>query len=159
TRARKVVVPHNDLRALRAALAEPREGQAFVVTESVFSMEGDHSPLEAIAALAEEHGALLIVDEAHATGLYGPRGSGRVGELGLGHGVVARVDTGGKALGAGGAWIAAAAPVRDVLVNRARTFVFSTAPLPVLAAALGAALDVVAAEPERRAEVQRKAAL
>ncbi len=97
---------------------------------------------------------MLIVDEAHATGLYGTRGSGRVEELGLRDRVLATVHTGGKALGSGGAWVAGSRVLRDVLVNRARTFIFSTAPLPVLAAALGAALDLVA----RRAGAPRRGA-
>ena len=82
--------------------------------------------------LADRHGALVIVDEAHATGLYGARGSGRVEELGLRERVLATVHTGGKALGSGGAWVAGPAALRDLLLHRARTFVFSTAPLPVL---------------------------
>jgi len=157
--AHKVLYRHNDLGALEAALALPREGRAFVVTESVFSMDGDLAPLPDLVALAEGHEALVIVDEAHATGLYGSRGSGRVEELGLRARVLATVHTGGKALGSAGAWVAGPAALRDVLINRARPFVFSTAPLPALAAALEAALDVIAAEPARRSEVHRKAAL
>jgi 8-amino-7-oxononanoate synthase len=159
SRARKVRYPHNDLGALEDALKQPRQGRAFLVTESVFSMEGDHCPLSELVRLAEDHGALVIVDEAHATGLYGSGGSGRVEALGLRERVLATVHTGGKALGAAGAWVASAATLRDVLINRARTFLFSTAPLPVTAAALDAAVGLVAAEPFRRAEVQRKAAL
>jgi 8-amino-7-oxononanoate synthase len=160
SKAQRVVFPHQDLDALDRALRTPyREGRTFVVTESVFSMDGDLTPLETIARLAESHGALLIVDEAHATGLYGPRGSGRVEELDLRERVLATVHTGGKALGSAGAWVAGTAVLRDVLVNAARTFVFSTAPLPILAVAIDAALDVVEREPGRRAEVHRKAGL
>jgi 8-amino-7-oxononanoate synthase len=101
----------------------------------------------------------VIVDEAHATGLYGSRGSGRVEELDLRDRVLATVHTGGKALGSGGAWIAGSRALCDVMVNRARSFVFSTAPLPVLAGALSAGLDLLAREPDRRAEVRRKSAL
>jgi 8-amino-7-oxononanoate synthase len=122
-------------------------------------MDGDLTPLAALCDLADRHGVLLIVDEAHATGLYGVGGSGRVEELGLRERVLATIHTGGKALGSGGAWIAAPRAVRDLLVSRARSFVYSTAPLPVLTAALAAALDLLAREPERRSEVQRKAAL
>jgi 8-amino-7-oxononanoate synthase len=160
TRARKIVYPHQDLEAVEQALRLPRgDARAFVVTESVFGMEGDLTPLRALADLCEDQAALLIVDEAHATGLHGPRGAGRVEELGLRDRVLATVHTGGKALGSGGAWVAAPRELVDHLVNRARTFVFSTAPLPVLSAAIQAALDLLALEPERRAEVQRKAAL
>lgn len=157
--SRKVLYRRGDLAALEAALRVPRAGRAFLVTESVFSMDGELAPLLDLVSLAERHGALVIVDEAHATGLYGPHGAGRVEELGLRERVLATVHTGGKALGSGGAWVAGPGPLRDLLINRARTFVFSTAPLPVLAAALVTALDLVAAEPERRAEVHRKAAL
>jgi 8-amino-7-oxononanoate synthase len=122
-------------------------------------MDGDLSPLPEIAALADRYDALLIVDEAHATGLYGSRGSGRVEELGLRDRVTATMHTGGKSLGSGGAWVAGSSVLRDVLVNRSRSFIFSTAPLPVLAAALDAALDVVQREPERRAGVHRKSAM
>ena len=159
TRARMTIYPHQDLDAVRAALRRPGAGRAVIVTESVFSMDGDLTPLDDLVLLAEESGAVVIVDEAHATGLYGARGSGRVEELGLRDRVLATMHTGGKALGSGGAWVAGPAVLREVLVNRARTFIFSTAPLPVLAAALGAGLDLVAREPERRSEVRRKAAL
>lgn len=157
--AHKVIYPHGDVSAVREALARPRSGRAFVVTESLFSMDGDLAPLSELCEVAERAGALLIVDEAHATGLYGARGSGRVEELGLRERVLATVHTGGKALGSGGAWVAGPTELRDTLMNHARTFVFSTAPLPVLTAALEAALDVVAAEPHRREEVFRKALL
>jgi 8-amino-7-oxononanoate synthase len=157
--ARRFIYPHQDLEALEEALAAPRPGRAFVVTESVFSMEGDLTPLAEIVERAERQGALVIVDEAHATGLYGARGAGRVEELGLRERVLATVHTGGKALGSGGAWIAGPAVLRDLLLHRARPLVFSTAPLPVLAAALRAGLELLTREPQRRVEVHAKAAL
>lgn len=159
TKAPVIVYPHQDLDALRMALQKPHKGRAIVITESVFSMDGDVTPLGEIADIAEGEGAALIVDEAHATGLYGARGAGRVEELGLRPRVLATMHTGGKALGSGGAWVAGSRALCDVMVNRARSFIFSTAPLPVLAAALGAGLDVLAREPERRHEVHRKSAL
>jgi 8-amino-7-oxononanoate synthase len=159
TKAATVVYPHQDLDALQSALQKPRSGRAIVITESVFSMDGDLTPLRDIAEMAERLGAGLIVDEAHATGLYGSRGSGRVEELGLREQVLATIHTGGKALGSGGAWVAGSSALRDVMVNRARSFIFSTAPLPVLGAALGAGLDVIQDEPFRRSEVHRKAAM
>ena len=122
-------------------------------------MDGDLTHLDGIVDLAERYGAGVIVDEAHATGLYGTRGSGRVEALGLRERVLATMHTGGKALGSGGAWVACSRVLRDLLVNRARAFIFSTAPLPVLAAAIAAGLDLVAGEPERRAIVHRKVAL
>jgi 8-amino-7-oxononanoate synthase len=159
TKASTIIYPHQDLNAVEAALRTPRKGRAIVVTESVFSMDGDLSPLAEMATLADRYDALLIVDEAHATGLYGSRGSGRVEELGLRDRVTATMHTGGKSLGSGGAWVAGSRVLRDVLVNRSRSFIFSTAPIPVLAAALDAALDVVQREPQRRLEVHRKSAL
>jgi 8-amino-7-oxononanoate synthase len=158
TKARTVVFPHQDLEALETALKKPRSGRAVVITESVFSMDGDLTPLRDISEIADQHGAVLVVDEAHATGLYGARGSGRVEELGLRDQVVATIHTGGKALGSAGAWVAGSRTLCDILVNRARAFIFSTAPLPVLAAALGAGLDLVDREPFRRTEVHRKSA-
>ena len=159
TGARKVVYPHGDVAAIGAALRQPRAGRAFVVTESVFSMDGDLAPLAEIVETAERHGGLVMVDEAHATGLYGARGAGRVEELGLSQRVLATVHTGGMALGSAGAWVAGSQLLVDTLMQTARPFVFTTAPMPALAGALDAALDIVAAEPERRAEVHRKARL
>ncbi len=159
TKAQPVIYPHQDLDALEAALSQPRRGRAFVITESVFSMDGDLTPLVDVCAIAERAGAIVIVDEAHATGMYGARGSGRVEELGLRDRVGATIHTGGKALGCGGAWVAGSRALRDVLVNRARSFIFSTAPLPVLGAALGAALHLVEREPHRRDDVLRKSSL
>ena len=159
TKARVSIFPHQDLDALEGALTQPRNGRAFVVTESVFSMDGDATPLRDVCDIAERGGAAVIVDEAHSTGLYGDRGSGRVEELGLRERVAATIHTGGKALGCGGAWVAGSQALKDVLINRARSFIFSTAPLPVLGVALTAALDVIAHEPERRDEVHRKSAL
>jgi 8-amino-7-oxononanoate synthase len=155
----KVIYPHQDLTTVEDALHQPRRGRVFIVTESLFGMDGDLTPLVALVELAERHGALVIVDEAHATGLFGPRGAGRVEELGLRERVLATVHTGGKALGSSGAWVAGSSELRELLVNRARSFVFTTAPLPVLAAALHAGLDLVEREPQRRADVRRKSAL
>jgi len=159
TKAETVIYPHQNLHALEAALSRPRRGRAIVITESVFSMDGDLTPLVDVCAIAERAGAIVIVDEAHATGMYGGRGSGRVEALGLRDRVAATIHTGGKALGCGGAWVAGSRALRDVLVNRARTFIFSTAPLPVLGAALGAALDLLEREPQRRVDVVRKSLL
>ena len=159
TRAATEIYPHQNLAALEAALRRPRKGRAVVVTESVFSMDGDLTPLGDICDIAERAGAVVVVDEAHATGMYGSRGSGRVEELGLRERVVATMHTGGKALGSGGAWVAGSRALRDVMVNRARAFIFSTAPLPVLGAALGAGLHLVEHEPHRRLETHRKSSL
>lgn len=158
TKARTRVYPHQDLAGLEAALQAPRKGRAIVITESVFSMDGDLTPLGEIVEIAERHGGVVIVDEAHATGLYGAHGAGRVEALNLRRRVLATVHTGGKALGSGGAWVAGSRVLRDAMVNRARSFIFSTAPVPVLAAALEAGLDLIEREPARRMEVHRKSA-
>jgi len=159
TKAATRVFGHQDLGALEEALRAPHRGRAIVVTESVFSMDGDCTPLEELCTVAERGGAAVIVDEAHATGLYGGRGSGRVEELGIRDRVLATIHTGGKALGSGGAWVAGSRALRDVLVNRARSFIFSTAPLPVVGAALEAGLQLTEREPGRRADVHRKSLL
>lgn len=157
--ARKALYAHQDLAQVERILRGPRPRRTFILTESLFSMDGDLTPLPELADLAERHGALLIVDEAHATGLYGQRGSGRVEETGTRDRVLASLHTGGKSLGTGGAWVAGAAVVRDTLLHRARSFLFSTAPLPVLCEGLSAALDVLPAEPERRLGVHRRSML
>jgi 8-amino-7-oxononanoate synthase len=157
--ARTIVYPHRDLDAVAAALETPRKGRAFVVTESVFSMDGDRAPLKEIVEIAERGDALVIVDEAHATGLFGARGAGLVEELGLRDRILATVHTGGKALGAAGAWVAGSSLLCEELLNKARTFVFTTAPILALPVALGAALDILREEGWRAREVHRKAAL
>lgn len=152
-RPRKVILPHRDLDALRAALeAEHAGGWTFIVTESLFSMDGELAQLAELARLAREHGALLIVDDAHATGLYGQaRGSGLCEAAGIERDVTAIVSTGGKALGLAGAFIAGPRAVIETLVNRARPFIYSTAVPPLLCAALDAAVGIVESEPRRRA--------
>ncbi len=105
----------------------------FIVTESLFSMEADRAPLQDLATLAEKYGAYLIVDEAHATGCFGAQGGGLVDELGLRSRVLATVHTGGKALGVCGAYICCSQLLREVLVNRCRHFIFTTALPPIIA--------------------------
>jgi 8-amino-7-oxononanoate synthase len=133
-----------------------RRGQAFVVTESLFSMDGDVPPLAEYAALCRATGAALIVDEAHAVGLYGDRGSGLVGACGIERDVCLSINTAGKALGVSGAFVAGPAWAVDYLIQRARPFIFSTAPPPSVAAALDASLDVIVNEPERRSLLARR---
>jgi 8-amino-7-oxononanoate synthase len=121
-------------------------------------MDGDEAPLADYAALCRETGAVLIVDEAHAVGVYGVHGSGLIEEAGIAGAVFVSVNTAGKALGVGGAFAAGSSVAMDYLVQRARPFIFSTAPPPAMAAALEAALDVVAGEPQRRARLLENAA-
>ena len=158
SRARRVVYPHCDLAALERLIQENRPfGQAFVVTESLFSMDGDFAPLAELAALCRRSEAALIVDEAHAVGIYGERGSGLIEAAGVGDDVFVSINTAGKALGVAGAFVAASALAIETLIQRARPFIFSTASPPPVVAALDASLDLIDAEPERRASVVERA--
>src|SRR5438132_986381 len=125
---------------------------------SVFSRDGARAPLQALAALAEEYHSWLMVDEAHATGVLGPGGAGLAAAEGVGARVTVHMGTLGKALGAAGAYVAGARALVELLVNRARAFIYTTGLAPAAVAAAGAALAVVAAEPERRAALARNAA-
>jgi 8-amino-7-oxononanoate synthase len=150
--ASRVVFPHNDVRRLSQLLTETpvNGGHRFVVVESLFSMDGDFAPLAEYAALCRSAGASLVVDEAHAVGIYGANGSGLIEAAGVGDDVLISINTAGKALGVGGAFVAGPGWTIDYLVQRARPFVFSTAPPPALADALDASLAVIALEPDRR---------
>jgi 8-amino-7-oxononanoate synthase len=150
-RARRVVYPHNDVVALERLIHEHRpEGRAFVVTESLFSMDGDFAPLRQLAALCRSMDAAMIVDEAHAVGIYGERGSGLIERSGADGGVFVSVNTAGKALGVAGAFVAGSSLAIETLVQRARPFIFSTAAPPAIAAALDASLELIEIEPARR---------
>ena len=152
SRARRVVFPHNDAKALEQLLREDTgEGQKFIVVESLFSMDGDQAPLAEYAALCRAAGAELIVDEAHAVGVYGECGRGLAGDVFL------SINTAGKALGVSGAFVAGSADAIEYLIQRARPFIFSTAPPPAVAAALEASLEVMADEPERRERLLARA--
>ncbi|QJD78486.1 aminotransferase class I/II-fold pyridoxal phosphate-dependent enzyme [Spirosoma rhododendri] len=117
---------HNDLADLEAKLQQAT-GQVFVAVESVYSMDGDYAPLPDLCTLCDRYGAALIVDEAHASGVYGPNGEGRVVELGLQDRVLARVHTFGKGLGVHGAAVVGSTVLRDYLINFARSFIYTTA--------------------------------
>ena len=156
SRARTIVFPHNDVDAVRQALdGLPAGGVRFVVVESLFSMDGDVAPLAAYADLCAAAGAVLVVDEAHAVGVFGPRGTGLSEDIGVRHpsDPYVTINTVGKALGASGAFVAAPAWAIEYLVQRARPFIFSTAAPPAIAAAVHASLDLVRDEPERRARL------
>jgi len=155
--ARREIVAHNDVATVRRLLRAGRAaeaGHSFVVVESLFSMDGDEAPLVQYAAACAATGAHLIVDEAHAVGIYGERGTGLAEERGVADRVFLSINTAGKALGAAGAFVAGPAWAIDYLVQRARPFVFSTAPPPSLAAALDASLDIIEGEPQRRARLR-----
>ncbi len=162
SRAEKVVFPHNDAAALERLLAEHERtgqspGQRFVVVESLFSMDGDEAPLVDYAALCQKHGAALIVDEAHAVGIYGERGSGLIEARGITNDVFVSINTAGKALGVAGAFVAGSENAIEYLIQRGRPFIFSTAPPPATAAALEASLEVMEKAPERRLRLLTRA--
>ena len=144
---------HNDPGAADAAIRAWRRGggtgAVWISVESLYSMDGDRAPLVALAALADRHEAMLLIDEAHATGVYGPDGRGLAAEL-QGRENVVSLHTCGKALGCEGALILGPRIVREFLINRGRGFIFSTAPSPLMAAVVRGALGILAAEPERR---------
>ncbi|MBT6177379.1 MAG: 8-amino-7-oxononanoate synthase [Deltaproteobacteria bacterium] len=150
SKAKRVIFEHQDLKDLEAKLSSSEcSGQRFIVTESVFSMDGDVSNLTALVDLADRYNALVMVDEAHSTGLYGTRGSGIVERDGLENRVLCTMHTGGKALGVGGAWIAADSVLISHLINHSRSFIYSTAPVPALAQGLTAALEHLASHHDR----------
>ena len=160
SRARRTRFPHCDVdRVAQLLRSAPADTQKFLVTESLFSMDGDFAPLAEYAELCRETGTVLIVDEAHAVGIYGACGSGYVEETGTESAVTLTINTAGKALGVAGAFVAGPEWAIDFLIQRARPFIFSTAPPPSVAAALEASLDVVRDEPERRRTLQAKCTL
>jgi glycine C-acetyltransferase len=150
-RAKTVVYEHGDLdeleRGLKNSLPNSRK---LIVTESLFSMDGDEAPLMDIVSLAEKYGAMVMVDEAHATGVYEPNGAGIVAKLGLGERVLVQMGTLGKALGGFGAYIAGSKALRELLINRCRSFIFTTSLPPSVMAMAIAAIDLIEQEPQRR---------
>lgn len=148
---------HADPGDLERRLASTPAGRRLVVTDSVFSMEGDLAPLAAIAAACRRHGAMLLVDDAHATGLLGDTGAGAVAAAGLTGPSVAVMATLSKALGSAGGFVAGPHAVVEYLRNRARSYAFDTAPAPAAMGAALAALAIVRREPQRRATVLRAA--
>jgi 8-amino-7-oxononanoate synthase len=160
-RAETRAVAHNAAGAFEDAIALWRRkggrGQAWIAVESLYSMDGDRAPLADLVALADRHDAVLVVDEAHATGVFGADGRGLAGPL-EGRPNLITLRTCGKALGCEGALVCCPRIVRDFLVNRARGFIFSTAPSPLAAAIVREALRIVADDPERRHRLQRRIA-
>ncbi len=150
---------HNDPGHLRALIRRaPPAGRRMVVTESVFSMDGDLAPLADLADAAEDAGALFLVDEAHATGVFGPGGAGLVSAQGLQGRVTLCMGTLSKALGGMGGFVCCSAALKDWLVNHARAFIYSTAPAPAVCGAALGALDFLAREPGRGADLLARAA-
>ena len=141
------VFPHNDLgklaHLLKTVRAKSAGSRILVVTESIFSMDGDAAPLREIVELCEAHDALLLVDEAHAVGVLGPGGRGLIADLGWEKRVPLQMGTLGKALGVSGGYLAAARSVVDLLINKARSLIYSTAPPPAVAFAAARAVEIV----------------
>jgi 8-amino-7-oxononanoate synthase len=157
-RAEKFVYAHCDVDHLAWGLRKAPRGSV-IVTDSVFSMDGDVAPLTEIVELAERHGARLIVDEAHATGALGPGGRGAVAAAGLEGRVDVIVGTLGKALGSYGAYVCASSAIVEYLVNTARTLIFSTAPPPPAVAGALAALELLCEQPRRVDKLRANSAL
>ncbi|HVT04102.1 MAG TPA: 8-amino-7-oxononanoate synthase [Thermoanaerobaculia bacterium] len=153
SRGRRIVFRHNDVEDLARRIGENDGNARFVVVESLFSMDGDEAPLTDYAALCDATGCALIVDEAHAVGVFGTSGSGLIEESGIGDSVFLSINTAGKALGVSGAFVCGSRTAIDYLVQHARPFIFSTAPPPSVAAGIEAALDLVESEPRRRASL------
>lgn len=146
--ARKVYFQHNDLNHLESLLRKAPEKRRIIISESLFSMDGDFAPVTELCELADRYGALLYIDDAHALGVYGDQGKG------LSTGADIRVGTFGKALGLEGAMVAGGALLKKFLVHTARTFVFSTAPMPAIAHAGLRAIDLVRKMNNERRELQ-----
>jgi 8-amino-7-oxononanoate synthase len=153
TAAKLRIFSHNNLNELEdilrwanerpAIVSKTRRARTLIVTESIFSMDGDCAPLREIVSLKEKHGAWLMVDEAHATGLYGNHRRGLAEELQLSDRIEIQMGTLGKALGSTGGYITGSRTLIEYLINRARTFIFSTAPVPAASAAARAAVELV----------------
>ena len=157
SRAEVIVYEHCDAEDLEHKLATPPSaGRKLILTESVFSMDGDLAPLEDLVFLANRYGAMLMVDEAHATGLFGPTAAGLVEDLGLQQKVDVQMGTFSKALGSLGGYIAGSRDLIRYLVQKARSLVFTTGLPPAVLAASTAALRIARTEPERRAALWRR---
>ncbi|MBT3070985.1 8-amino-7-oxononanoate synthase [Rhodomicrobium sp. Az07] len=152
-KAETVKAAHNDANAVEDRIRDWRtaggKGRAWIAVESLYSMDGDRAPLDDLAAIAERHEGMLVIDEAHATGVFGPDGGGLAAHL-EGRENIVSLHTCGKALGSAGALVCVPRTFRNYLVNCSRPFIFSTAPSPLIAAAVRAALRLCKEEPERR---------
>jgi 8-amino-7-oxononanoate synthase len=155
-RAQAVAARHNDAedfeRAVRDYRAQGGKGTVWIAVESLYSMDGDRAPLDALIDLADRHDAVLLIDEAHATGVFGPDGRGLAAAIAGRENVIA-LRTCGKALGCEGALVCGSALVKDFLVNRGRGFIFSTAPSPLMAVMVRAALRIVRENADLRDEL------
>jgi 8-amino-7-oxononanoate synthase len=159
--AQKVIYPHRDLSSLENTLREHADspGAKVIVTETVFSMEGDAAPIKDLLRVAREYGASIVLDEAHATGVYGREGRGIAAEYVCEREILAVVHTCGKALACAGAFVCGPNALREYLVNRARTFIFSTAMPPYFARQVQAALAIARTMDSERAHLREIAAV
>jgi 8-amino-7-oxononanoate synthase len=150
--ARKVIFPHLDMDSLERELRTKSEsaGQTFIVSESIFSMDGDCASISDLVMLAERYGAELIIDEAHATGVIGPQGRGLVAASGFSDRVLVTIHPCGKALAGMGCFVCCSEKLKQYLINQARTFIFSTALPPYMAAQMRAAIRIVAFADQQR---------
>ncbi|MGI8968960.1 MAG: aminotransferase class I/II-fold pyridoxal phosphate-dependent enzyme, partial [Chloroflexota bacterium] len=150
TRAERKIWPHADMDALETALQETQHlRRRLIITDGVFSMDGDVAKLPEIVELSERYGAIVYVDDAHASGVFGRNGRGTVDHFNLQGRVHVQVGTLSKALGVVGGYVASTRALRDLLIQRSRTFLFTTSHPPGVAAACIAAIDVLLQEPER----------
>ncbi|MCS0632854.1 8-amino-7-oxononanoate synthase [Telluria mixta] len=159
-RAGVTVYPHGDVAALEEKLAASEAPTKIVVTDSVFSMDGDLAPLPQLLALCERHGAWLVVDDAHGFGVLGDRGRGALEHFGLRSPNLVYIGTLGKAAGVGGAFIAAHEDVIELMIQRARPYIYTTAAAPALAHALLASVDIIEGDEgeKRRADLRARIA-
>ncbi|SDF80993.1 8-amino-7-oxononanoate synthase [Bradyrhizobium brasilense] len=152
-RAEFRISTHNDLQSIEDTIggwrARGGKGRVWIVVESLYSMDGDFAPLKDLVAIAERYEAFLVVDEAHATGVYGKQGRGLTAPY-EGRENLLVIHTCGKALGAAGALVTASGVLRDFMVNRCRPFIFATAPSPLMAVAVREAILILQEEPERQ---------
>lgn len=153
--ARLIRYPHNDYNALELLLKKhPCSGRAIIVTDGVFSMDGDMAPLQELVALKEKFGALLVVDDAHGSGVLGRHGRGTSELLGCESGIDIIMGTCGKAMGSYGAYAALSSELRELMINRSRTFIFSTSLPPAVLAASRAALSIISSHEGNRLRQQ-----
>ncbi|RUZ74237.1 8-amino-7-oxononanoate synthase [Mesorhizobium sp. M7A.F.Ca.US.006.01.1.1] len=160
-RAESKLAAHNDVDAVEDAItrwrAEGGIGRVWIGVESLYSMDGDRAPLESLVALADRHEAFIVVDEAHASGVWGPDGRGLAAAF-EGRDNIVALHTCGKALGASGALVTGPRTLCDYLVNQCRPFIYATAPSPLMAVAVREALAMLSDEPQRRVQLQERVA-
>lgn len=161
-KAQHVAIPHNDADAVETAIrrwrAEGGSGRPWIAVESIYSMDGDMAPLDDLAGIADRHDAMLVVDEAHATGVLGSDGRGLAAHL-EGRDNLVTLHTCGKALGASGALVLSSKPIREFMINRCRPFIYATAPSPLMAAVVRSSLRICREDQGRRRDLARRVSL